>query len=130
MQRVALAGEHHPGERARQHQMAGLERDAVLAELVGKPGHAQGRMTEHAGRHAGLLDFRILVHDAADPAQIDVERPDRPAADHDAGRRASTISIAGTTYSVARSTSGRPTPGPFSGFPSTKASSISTRGRQ
>ena len=45
-------------------------------------------------------------------------------------RRASTISIAGTTYSVARSTSGRPTPGPFSRLPRMKASSISTRGRQ
>src|SRR6266700_1424840 len=43
-------------------------------------------------------------------------------------RRASTISIAGTTYSVARSTSGKPTPGPFRGLPSTKASSILTRG--
>ena len=44
--------------------------------------------------------------------------------------RASTISIAGTTYSVARSTSGRPTPGPISRLPRMKASSISTRGRQ
>src|SRR6266850_1337462 len=41
-----------------------------------------------------------------------------------------TVSIAGTTYSVARNTSSRFTPGPFSGLPSTKASSISTRGRQ
>ncbi len=32
-------------------------------------------------------------------------------------RRASTISSAGTTYSVARSTSVRPTPGPFSRLP-------------
>src|SRR5262249_11377283 len=45
-------------------------------------------------------------------------------------RRASTISIAGTTYSVARSTSGRVTPGPLSGLPRMKASSISTRGLQ
>ena len=42
--------------------------------------------------------------------------------------RASMISIAGTTYSVARSTSSSPTPGPFSGLPSTKTSSGSTRG--
>jgi hypothetical protein len=42
--------------------------------------------------------------------------------------RASMISIAGTTYSVARSTSTNSTPGPFSGLPRTKASSISTRG--
>src|SRR5712692_3817567 len=44
--------------------------------------------------------------------------------------RASTISIAGTTYSVARSTSVSPTPGPLSGLPRMKASSTSTRGTQ
>ena len=44
--------------------------------------------------------------------------------------RASTISIAGITYSVARSTSVSPTPGPFRGFPRMKASSTSTRGTQ
>ena len=44
--------------------------------------------------------------------------------------RASMISIEGTTYSVARSTSVRPTPGPFSGLPSMKVSSASTRGTQ
>src|SRR5215831_13601206 len=85
MQRVALAGEHHAGERSGEHKMAGLERHAVAAELVGEPGDAEGRMAEHAGRDAGLLDLRILVHDAADPAQVDLERPDRPPADHDAG---------------------------------------------
>ena len=45
-------------------------------------------MTEHAGGNAGLLDLGILVHDAADPAQVDVERPDRPTTDDDPGRRA------------------------------------------
>src|SRR6267142_550255 len=44
--------------------------------------------------------------------------------------RASTTSIAGITYSVAYSTSVSPIPGPFSGLPRMKASSISTRGRQ
>ena len=42
-------------------------------------------MAEHAGGDAGLLDLGIAIHDAADPAQIDVERADRPAADRDAG---------------------------------------------
>ena len=42
--------------------------------------------------------------------------------------RASMISIAGSTWSVAASTSSRVTPGPASGRPSTKASSTSTRG--
>src|SRR5262245_30958503 len=44
--------------------------------------------------------------------------------------RASTIAMAGSTYSVARSTSVSPTRWPFNALPSTKASSVSTRGRQ
>src|SRR5580704_5804693 len=60
-----------------------LHRDAAeLAELVGEPGDAKRRMAEHAGGDAGLLDLGVAIHDAADPAQIDVHRPDRPAADH------------------------------------------------
>ena len=85
VQRVALLGEHHAGERARQHDMAGLHRRAERAELVGKPRHAHRRMAEHAGGDAGLLDLGVAVHDAADPAQIDVHRPHRPAAHDDAG---------------------------------------------
>src|SRR6202042_1466851 len=85
VQGVALLGVHHAGERAGENQMAGLERHAVGAELVGKPGDAERRMAEHAGGDAGLLDLGVAVHDAADPAQIDVHRPDRPAADDDAG---------------------------------------------
>src|SRR5262245_25546525 len=65
--------------------MPGLERDAMLAELVRKPRDAKRRMAEHAGGDAGLLDLGILVHDAADPAQVAVHRTDRPASDHDAG---------------------------------------------
>ncbi len=43
---------------------------------------------------------------------------------------ASMISIDGITTSVARRTSTRPTPGPLSGLPRTKANSSSTRGTQ
>src|SRR6202161_2791022 len=85
VQRIAFARMDHAGERAGEHDVAGLQRDAVLAELVGEPGDAERRMTEHAGGDAGLLDLGIAVHDAADPAQVDVHRPDRPDADHDAG---------------------------------------------
>ena len=42
--------------------------------------------------------------------------------------RASMISMAGVTYSVAPSTSNMVMPGPFSGLPRMKASSTSTRG--
>src|SRR5712692_4121879 len=39
-------------------------------------------MAEHTSGDAGLLDLGIAVHDAADPAQVDIERADRPATDH------------------------------------------------
>ena len=65
--------------------MAGLERVAKLANLVGEPGNAERRMAEHAGGETRLLDFGILVHDAADPAQVDIQRTDRTAAERDAG---------------------------------------------
>jgi hypothetical protein len=42
-------------------------------------------MAEHTGGKPRLLDFGILVHHAADPAQIDVHRPDRPATKGNAG---------------------------------------------
>jgi hypothetical protein len=87
VQRVTLVREHHARKRARQHEVARLERDPVACELVGEPRHAQRGMTEHAGGNPGLLDLGILVHDAADPAQVDVERPDRPTTDDDPGRR-------------------------------------------
>src|ERR1700722_1790801 len=85
VQRIALARMDHAGERAGEHDVAGLERHAVLAELVGEPGDAKRRMAEHAGGDAGLLDLGVAVHDAADPAQVDVHRPDRAAADHNDG---------------------------------------------
>src|SRR6516225_12501938 len=85
VQGVALARMHHARERAGEHQMPDIECDAVLAELIGKPSDAERRMTEHARGDAGLLDFGVAIHDAADPAQVDIERADRPAADHDAG---------------------------------------------
>src|ERR1700728_2221016 len=85
VQRIALAREHDARERTGENEVTGLERHAVLAELVGEPGDAERGMAEHASSDAGLLDLGIAIHDAADPAQVDLERPDRPAADDDAG---------------------------------------------
>src|SRR5471030_1135762 len=48
VQRVALLGEDDTGERAGQDDMAGLHRDAVLAQLVGEPDDAHCRMPENA----------------------------------------------------------------------------------
>src|SRR5690606_17772996 len=53
-----------------------------------EPGDAHRGMAENAGRHAGLLDIGVAIHDAADPPEIDVHGPDRATADHQAGRSA------------------------------------------
>ena len=85
VQRIALARKYHARKRAGEHQMTGVQRNAVLPQLVGKPSDAERRMPEHAGSDAGLFDFGIALHDAADPAQVEIERTDRPPADHNAG---------------------------------------------
>ena len=77
--------EHDAGEGAGEHDVARFERVAVRADFVGEPGDAERGMAEHAGGEPRLLDLGILVHDAADPAQIDVHRSDRPPAHGDAG---------------------------------------------
>ena len=132
MKRVAFLREDDASERAGKHDVPGLERVTVRADLVGKPGHAQRRMTEHAGSQTCLLDFGIgptgrppIAMPAAAPLSATVSTILRGS-----WMRASTISIAGTTYSVARRTSVRPTPGPCSLLPMMKASSTSTRGLQ
>jgi len=108
-------------------------------------------MVEHAGGEAGLLDDAVPAEHRPDPAQVDLVRTHRPAPGDDAGAggevgdgvedlarrlrvavelpmRASMISTAGVTNSVAARTSASVTPGPRSGRASPKASSTSTRG--
>src|SRR5436190_929829 len=68
--------------------MADFERDAMLTELVGEPSHAERRMAEDAGSNPGLLDLGVAVHDAAHPAQVDIERADWATADYDPSRGA------------------------------------------
>src|SRR3954468_5846878 len=65
--------------------MAPLQRDTMLAELVREPGNPHRRMPEHAGGHTRFLDLGVAHHDPADPAQIDLHRANRAAANHDAG---------------------------------------------
>src|SRR5947209_3551948 len=55
VQRIALLGKNDPRERARQHQMAGLERDTVAPQLVCKPRDPKRWMAEHPRGDAGLL---------------------------------------------------------------------------
>ena len=135
-------------ERAGQDDVAGLGGDAVLVELVGQPGHGVDRVAHHRRGHAALLDAAVDRQAGADPADVDVGEPRRATAEHDepAGGgvgdavdqrcsgprpfwRVSTISMHGSTKSVARMTSAAFTPGPTSGSRSTKASSTSTSGR-
>src|SRR5258708_22673612 len=74
VQRVALLREYDAGEGAGEHDMPRLERGADAAELVGEPGDAERRMAKHAGGQTRLFDLGVTVHDAADPAQIDIQR--------------------------------------------------------
>src|SRR5579871_491971 len=82
MHRVAFACPDHAREGAREHGVPRLQRHAVRAELVREPGDAHGGVAEHARGESSLLDLAIDVHDASDPAQIDVERPYRSATEH------------------------------------------------
>src|SRR3954467_15502430 len=56
---VTLLRPYHPGERARQDEMAGFQRRTERPELVGEPGNAHCRVTEHTGRDPRLLDLGI-----------------------------------------------------------------------
>lgn len=65
--------------------MAGLERMALRADLVGEPGDAERRMAEHAGGEPALFNLGVAIHDAADPAQVDVHRADWASAQRNGG---------------------------------------------
>ena len=135
---VAGLDEDRPGERPGQDHLPGGQELLVRREPVGQPGHAVGRVAEHARRHAGLLDRLVDVQQGGDPAQVTGIGADGAAADHDPGvgrvvgdrvddgaqvtglrvvicTRASRISSAGVTQRVASRTSSAVTPGPFSG---------------
>src|SRR5581483_6628023 len=84
---VALAGLDRTDEGTRQHDLTRLERKPVRRDLVGEPGDSGRRMIEHAGGKAGLLQLAVAEAQRTDPAQIGIERPDRPPAEHDAGVR-------------------------------------------
>jgi hypothetical protein len=128
-----------------------FQRFAVRRDLVGQPGHAGGRVVQHRGGQAGFLDHAVLEQHGADPAQVHVHRPHRPAAQHDAGvggevadgveHLAHGLGVAVELLDArvddldrrrdvvgGDSTSNSVTPGPFSGLPRMKASSTSTRG--
>src|SRR5262249_58076469 len=60
VQRVALVREHHPRKRARQHEMARLERNPVASELIGEPCDPGRGVVAHARRNADLVDIGLL----------------------------------------------------------------------
>src|SRR5256885_4804241 len=57
VQGVTLFRPHRSDERSGEHDIAWLEHAAKGSELIGKPGDAKRRMSEHAGGDTGLLDF-------------------------------------------------------------------------
>ena len=42
-------------------------------------------MVEHAGGKPGLFQLAVTIAQRADPAQVGIQRPQRAAAEHDAG---------------------------------------------
>ena len=52
---------------------------------TGQPHDAEGRVAEHAGGDARFLDRAVAAAKRADPAKIDVARPDLLASADDAG---------------------------------------------
>src|SRR5213592_1455376 len=81
MERVASDDFDRACKRSRQHHFAGVEKLALGGQPVGEPGHAVGGMVEDAGGDAGLLDLAVAKQQRANPAQVEIERPNGPAAD-------------------------------------------------
>src|SRR5882724_10641192 len=79
VKRVTLDDVYGACKRSRQHHFAGVEKFALGGQPVGEPGHAVGGMVENAGGDAGLFDLAIAKQQRADPAQIEIERPNGPA---------------------------------------------------
>ncbi|MOA40848.1 hypothetical protein D3C78_1627570 [compost metagenome] len=85
MQGIAAFDRDRARERPRQHDVPGFQPGVVLRKLVRQPRNTQRWMPQHGRRHAGFFDHAILQKQGADPAQINIHRPHRPAAEHDAG---------------------------------------------
>src|SRR5437762_6843679 len=81
MKRVAPDDVDRARKRSRQHHFAGVEKFALGGQPIGEPGHAVGGMIENTGGDAGLFDLAVAKQQRADPAQVEIERADRPAAD-------------------------------------------------
>jgi hypothetical protein len=74
---VAGRDRHHGAQRARQHDLAGLERDAQAAQRVGQPGHGVDRRALHGGAGAGGDDLAVLLEHHAGGARSSIARVDR-----------------------------------------------------
>src|SRR5690349_2433927 len=85
LDRVALAGLDRADEGSRQHHLSRLERQSIRRDLAREPGHGGRGMVEYAGRKARLFLLTVTIAQRADPAQVRIERADRPAAEHNAG---------------------------------------------
>src|SRR5579872_6327025 len=87
LDRVTLAGLDRADEGPREHDLARFQRKSQRRDLVGEPRDGRGGMIEHAGGEPGLFQLAIAIAERTDPAQVGIERPQRPSAEHDAGVR-------------------------------------------
>src|SRR6201995_1542900 len=63
---VALAGLDRTDEGTGPTDLAGLERQPMRRDLVGKPGDGRGGMIEHTGGKAGLFQLAVAEAQRAD----------------------------------------------------------------
>src|SRR5580693_6690585 len=75
---VAPAGLDRTDERSRQHDLACFQRKPVAGDRVGEPRDGGCGMIEHACGEPGLLQLAVAKTQRADPAQVGIERPQRP----------------------------------------------------
>src|SRR5437660_24191 len=81
MKRVAPDDVDGACKRSRQYHFAGVEKLALGGQPIGEPGHAVGGMIENTGGDAGLFDLAVAKQQRANPAQVEIKRPNGPASD-------------------------------------------------
>ena len=75
------------GKRTAEDQLSGLKGHFMRRELVGEPGDAIGRMIEHGGGDAGLLERAVAIKQRGNPSQVHIQRPRRISTKHDSSAR-------------------------------------------
>jgi hypothetical protein len=77
---IARGNVHRPREGAGEHDLAFSQAVVQGGEFVHEPSDAGSGMAHDASGKSGFLDHAVFRQRRADPSQIDIHRPHRPAA--------------------------------------------------